>query len=101
MTQNPKISVETFLETLGESPYGIAQSLHKMGVTGIPGCATRCVIAWALKEKLELVQVFVTRAEIRYKSEHHNDILTIPLPWVIARFIAHFDEGRFPGLLVK
>lgn len=99
MTGNPKkLSVETFLATLGDDPELIRNNLNTMGIKGDVGDSTLCVIAVAINKLCDVDNdsVNVDSDDISYMQR--GAYTTLVPNEAVERFITDFDAGDYPEL---
>jgi len=96
-------SVHALLADLGSSPGAVADTLAAQGVQGVPGNSAGCAVARYLfavvgvERSIRSIQVL--HGCVRIKRER-RPALRLPLPAPVARFVAGFDAGRYPALIV-
>ena len=92
------------MEDLGPNVGGIAERLAELGVRGRPGDEERCVLSSYLQlvvgSEPAVLGVAVRPHAIHVRVKHWRPAVRVPLPLEAQAFVAAFDAGLYPGLVV-
>ncbi|HLH28209.1 MAG TPA: hypothetical protein VKW77_04800 [Acidimicrobiales bacterium] len=99
-----RAAVEELIEDLGPNVTAIADKLTALGVRGRPGDEERCVLNSYLQCVVgadpDVVGVAVRPHAVHVRVAHWRPSVRVPLPLEAQAFIAAFDAGLYPGLVV-
>jgi hypothetical protein len=97
-------AVQRLIEDLGPSVGTIADRLGDLGVKGRPGDEERCVLSSYLGLVVgadpAVASVAVRPHAIHVRTRRTRPAVRVPLSVEAQAFIAAFDAGLFPGLIV-
>jgi hypothetical protein len=95
------------LNSLGDTPEQVADSLLAQKITGVPGSSILCPISYWLRSR-GVINAHTNKIMIKIYQWNKagpvsipEDIIIRPLPEAISQFINMFDQGKFPNLETK
>lgn len=106
---NP-LPVGELVEILNGCPNSdsVAEFLRVKEITGVPGCATRCIISrWVARESGEEITTTVSCVAVWEKgtdtdgSDGALPLLRYPVSGAVKKFILRFDVGWYSDLVDK
>lgn len=100
-----RADVAQLVEELGPTVGLIADRLGSLGARGRPGDEERCVLHSYLQAVVggepDVVAIAVRPHAVHLRIDHWRPAIRVPLPLEAQAFIAAFDAGLFPGLVVE
>lgn len=101
MTSDLAVIVRNYLESLGNTPDEVHQTLKDKGIKGRRASASRCPISNAVHQHVKM-DTYVTHTDTLVVdpelSPDVNDRNLVVNPWPVAEFIAAFDLRQYPDL---
>jgi hypothetical protein len=103
--QHLRSSVQSLIAELGPTVDSIAERLAALGVRGRPGDEERCVLNSYLRLVVgadpAVVGVAVRPHAVYVRLHHWSPSVRVPLSLEARAFIATFDAGLHPGLVME